>query len=63
MERKEGGREDGGEGREVNGASLSETMTSHRWQTIGQPVAFQQAAKTREKRGGRETRRDPSNAY
>lgn len=42
-------RQEGGEGRTVNRASLSETMTSHRWQTIGQPVTFQQAAKSREK--------------
>lgn len=33
----------------MNRASLSETLTSHRWQTIGQPVTFQQAAK--DKRG------------
>lgn len=31
----------------MNRASLSETVTSHRWQTIGQLVTFQQAAKTR----------------
>lgn len=36
----------------MNRASLSETMTSHRWQTIGQQVTFNQAAKTRGKQKG-----------
>lgn len=39
----------GGEGRAVNRASLSDTVTRHRWRTIVQKVTFQQAADTSEK--------------
>lgn len=40
--------EDGGERSGELGLPYPEAATGHRWQTIGQLVTFQQAAKTRE---------------
>lgn len=52
----DGGEPGRGEGREVNRASLSDTVTSHRWKTIVQLITFQHAGSSSEERAWTERR-------